>query len=114
MGPENGYGYLELNADMLDKSGTSELVAFIEKPSVKLARDMLVAGNFLWNAGIFLFRAREMIDAFKAYAPETLDLVLKAIEHSSIDLGFTSWESPLVNALKILVSTMPSWKSSET
>ena len=88
MGPETGYGYLELNADMLDKSGTSELVAFIEKPSVKLARDMLVAGNFLWNAGIFLFRAREMIDAFKAYAPETLDLVLKAIEHSSIDLGF--------------------------
>ena len=86
--PETGYGYLELQTDVLDKSGTSELVAFIEKPSVKLAKEMLVAGNFLWNAGIFLFRAQEMIDAFKAYAPETLKLVLKAFDQSSEDLGF--------------------------
>ena len=86
--PETGYGYLELQADVLDKFGTSELVTFIEKPSVKLAKEMLVAGNFLWNAGIFLFRAQEMIDAFKVYAPETLDLVLKALNHSSTDLGF--------------------------
>ena len=86
--PETGYGYLELQADVLDKFGTSELVAFIEKPSVKLAKEMLVAGNFLWNAGIFLFRAQEMIDAFKTYAPETLKLVLKSFDHSSPDLGF--------------------------
>ena len=86
--PETGYGYLELQPDVLDKFGTSELVAFVEKPSVKLAREMLVAGNFLWNAGIFLFRAQEIINAFKAYAPETLNLVLKALNHSSPDLGF--------------------------
>ena len=61
--PETGYGYLELKTDVLDKSGTSELVAFIEKPNVKLAREMLVAGNFLWNAGIFLFQAKDIIDA---------------------------------------------------
>ena len=85
--PETGYGYLELHSDVLDKSGTSELVAFIEKPNEN-AKKMLSAGNFLWNAGIFLFRAQEMIDAFEAYAPETLDLVLKAFNHSSPDLGF--------------------------
>ncbi len=86
--PETGYGYLELHSEVLDKSGTSELVAFIEKPSVKRAEKMLSAGNFLWNAGIFLFRAQEMIDAFKAFAPETLDLVLKSFNHSTPDLGF--------------------------
>ena len=86
--PETGYGYLELQADVLDKSGTSELVAFIEKPNLKRAEQMLRAGNFLWNTGIFLFRAEEMIDAFQAYAPETLDLVLKAFNNSSPDLGF--------------------------
>ncbi len=86
--PETGYGYLELKTDVLDKSGTSELAAFIEKPSVKHAKDMLVAGNFLWNAGIFMFHAQEMIKAFEAYAPETLDLVLKAFNYSSPDLGF--------------------------
>ncbi len=86
--PETGYGYLELKTDALDKSGTSELVTFIEKPNMKRAKQMLGAGNFLWNAGIFLFRAQEMIDAFKAFAPETLDLVEKAFNNSTPDLGF--------------------------
>ncbi len=86
--PETGYGYLELQDDELDNYGTSELAAFIEKPSVKHAKEMLVAGKFLWNAGIFMFRAKEMIDAFEAYAPETLDLVSKAFNHSYPDLGF--------------------------
>ena len=86
--PATGYGYLELQSDALDEFGTSKLAKFIEKPSTELAERMLGAGNFLWNAGIFLFRAQEMIDAFKAYAPETLDLVLKAFNDSASDLGF--------------------------
>ena len=86
--PETGYGYLELHSDVLDKSGTSELIAFIEKPSMERAERMVSSGNFLWNAGIFLFRAQEMIDAFKAFAPETLDRVSKAFNHSTPDLGF--------------------------
>ena len=86
--PETGYGYLELQTDLLDKFGTSEVVAFIEKPSIQHAKQMIGASNFLWNAGIFLFRAKEMIDAFEAHAPETLDLVLQAVNHSSADLGF--------------------------
>ena len=49
---------------------------------------MLEAGHYLWNAGIFLFRAQDMIDAFSAYAPKTQDLVLKALQDASTDLGF--------------------------
>jgi mannose-1-phosphate guanylyltransferase/mannose-6-phosphate isomerase len=49
---------------------------------------MLEAGNYLWNAGIFLFRAQDMIDAFSAYAPDTLDLVSQAVKDASVDLGF--------------------------
>ena len=88
--PETGYGYLELKTDVLDKYGSSELVAFVEKPSMKRTEQMLDADNFLWNAGIFLFAAQEMINAFDAYDPETLDLVLKAFNNSSPDLLFTS------------------------
>ena len=44
--------------------------------------------NFLWNAGIFLFRAQDMIGAFKSYAEETLDLVSRAVNDASVDLGF--------------------------
>ena len=86
--PETGYGYLELAKDPIDDNGTSDLENFIEKPDLQNAKQMLEAGHFLWNAGIFLFRAQDMIDAFRTYAPETLELVSKAVNEASSDLGF--------------------------
>ncbi len=86
--PETGYGYLELAKDTLDATGTSDLVNFVEKPDLKHAEQMLAAGNFLWNAGIFLFCAQDMINAFEKCAPETLDWVSQAVDHASPDLGF--------------------------
>ena len=86
--PETGYGYLELSADALDPHGSSDLRAFVEKPCVDLAAQMLAAENFLWNAGIFLFRAQDMIDAFNAVAVKSLDLVKQSVNDASIDLGF--------------------------
>lgn len=86
--PETGYGYLELTKHPIDDSGTSDLEKFIEKPDLQDAKQMLEAGHYLWNAGIFLFRAQDMIDAFKTYASETHDLVSKAVTDASEDLGF--------------------------
>ncbi|MDA9776216.1 mannose-1-phosphate guanylyltransferase/mannose-6-phosphate isomerase [Paracoccaceae bacterium] len=86
--PATGYGYLELSTDFLDEYGSSDLKTFIEKPNVQSAKQMLEAGHYLWNAGIFLFRAQDMIDAFSTYAPETLDLVFKSVDQASPDLGF--------------------------
>ena len=86
--PETGYGYLELSTDLFDKNGISALKSYIEKPSLHDAEQMLEAGNYLWNAGIFLFRARDMIDSFNTYAPETLKLVKQAVIDISKDLGF--------------------------
>ncbi|MDC1296938.1 mannose-1-phosphate guanylyltransferase/mannose-6-phosphate isomerase [Octadecabacter sp.] len=86
--PETGYGYLELSTDPIDNYGTSGLKRFVEKPCLEDAKQMLEAGHFLWNSGIFLFRAQDMIDAFSIYAPETLDLVSQAVVNASADLGF--------------------------
>ena len=86
--PETGYGYLELSTDPIDEYGSSDLISFIEKPNLQHAKQMLEADHYLWNAGIFLFSARDMIDAFRTYAPETLDLVSKAVNEASSDLGF--------------------------
>ena len=49
---------------------------------------MLAAGHYLWNAGIFLFRAQDMRHAFRHYAPTTLELVTRAVNDASRDLGF--------------------------
>jgi len=86
--PETGYGYLELSTETLDDHGTSDLKRFVEKPNLLDAEQMLGAGHYLWNAGIFLFRAQDMVDAFSAYAPETLDLILQTVNEASPDLGF--------------------------
>lgn len=64
------------------------IASLVEKPDLKDAQLMLASGNFLWNAGIFLFRAQDMIDAFRTYAAATLDLVSQAINKASTDLGF--------------------------
>ena len=86
--PEVGFGYLELSQDKLDTGGTSDLLNFVEKPNLQDAKQMLMHGNHLWNAGIFLFRADDMVDAFRVYAPETLDLVTQAVDAAATDLGF--------------------------
>jgi mannose-1-phosphate guanylyltransferase/mannose-6-phosphate isomerase len=86
--PETGYGYLKLSSDILDQSGTARVESFVEKPNFSDAEDMLAEGRYLWNAGIFLFRARDMIDAFRDYAPKSLELVGRAVGEASTDLGF--------------------------
>ena len=86
--PETGYGYLKMDCDVLDRFGTARVERFIEKPNFENAQQMLDAGVYLWNAGIFLFHARDIIEAFHSYAPTTLELVECAVTGANIDLGF--------------------------
>ena len=86
--PETAYGYLELSTGALDPYGTSDVVKFVEKPNLDHSKQMLLAGNYLWNAGLFLFRGQDMINAFEIHAPETLDIVSQSINSASTDLGF--------------------------
>ena len=86
--PETGYGYLELSLDTQDDHGVSDLIRFIEKPDEINAVQMFNAKNFLWNSGMFLFRAKEMINAFETFATDTLDLVSQSVDDAFEDLGF--------------------------
>lgn len=83
--PETGYGYLELAGQ---GDGPQPLARFVEKPDADRAAQMLAQGNFLWNAGIFLFKASSMIDAFRQHAPEYLAPVGEALSQARTDLGF--------------------------
>lgn len=86
--PTTSYGYIEISTKKLDRHGTSKVSKFVEKPNTSIAKQMLESGQFLWNAGIFLFKAKDMVNAFKDYAPEMLDIVKKAVEMASADLDF--------------------------
>ena len=83
--PETGYGYMEAEGE---GDGPVTLKRFVEKPDADTARAMIADGNYLWNAGIFLFTARTMIEAFRAHAPDYLEPVQAALDEAQKDLGF--------------------------
>ncbi|NDR59754.1 mannose-1-phosphate guanylyltransferase/mannose-6-phosphate isomerase [Aliiruegeria sabulilitoris] len=83
---ETAYGYLEL-ADA-SEGAPVKLSRFVEKPNAERAVEMLAAGNFLWNAGIFLFRAADILAAFETHAPGLMEPVRAAVAEAKTDLGF--------------------------
>lgn len=85
--PETGYGWLELTGAPVTGQ-TQPLHRFVEKPDPTQAEAMLRAGNFLWNAGIFLFSAETLLTAFAIHAPDLIAPVADAVELAERDLGF--------------------------
>lgn len=61
---------------------------FVEKPDADRAAEMLAAGQFLWNAGLFMARADRFIAAFEAHAPEIVGPVRAALDGAVRDLDF--------------------------
>jgi mannose-1-phosphate guanylyltransferase/mannose-1-phosphate guanylyltransferase/mannose-6-phosphate isomerase len=85
---ETGYGYLEI-ADRPDGSGQPiALRSFVEKPDASRAEAMVASGEYLWNAGIFLFAVKDIIAAFERHAPAMVETVRRAVEQAEADLGF--------------------------
>ncbi len=85
--PETGYGYLELAAEAQGE-GAQPLVRFVEKPDQSTAEQMLQSGNFLWNAGIFLMRVRDLVEAFDRHAPQLVAPARAAVRNAQPDLNF--------------------------
>ncbi len=85
--PETGYGYLELAAPP-EGDGALPLLSFTEKPDAVTAETMLAEGRHLWNAGLFLFRARDIIAAYTDHAPDLVAPVRAAVDAAKPDLGF--------------------------
>jgi len=70
--PNTGYGYIEF--DKNDSNPIKKVKQFREKPDLETAQQFLNSGNFLWNAGIFIWSSQSIIDAFRKYQPEMFSL----------------------------------------
>ncbi len=79
--PATGYGYIE------GAGGTNiqKALRFVEKPDATTAAAFVETGRFFWNAGIFLFLASTMINAFHAHAPDILEGVRASLGPNGID-----------------------------
>ena len=87
---ETGYGYLELEAPPTqpDSFEPVSLKQFVEKPDAARAKQMLEAGYYLWNAGIFLFSAKAIVAAFETHAVAMIAPVRASLQEAEKDLGF--------------------------
>ena len=86
--PETGYGYILMKEAVVNNNGCYIVKQFVEKPDYSVAEKMIEDGNYYWNSGILLFRAVDMIEAFKTYDPNTLEVVRQSLESSTRDLNF--------------------------
>ncbi|WP_299277539.1 mannose-1-phosphate guanylyltransferase [uncultured Psychroserpens sp.] len=87
--PNTGYGYIEF-----DKSNVANIKAvnqFREKPNYETAKAFITQGNFLWNAGIFMWSVKSVVEAFKNNQP-----TLYALFESGYDVYNTDFEDDFV------------------
>jgi len=105
--PETGYGYIETGDEL--SPGCHRVVRFVEKPNAATAKQYVASGRFLWNSGMFCFRADAFLDALERHAP---DVTTPRSPHgkraSRMATRSTSTRTPSL-AYPTFRSTTPSW-----
>jgi mannose-1-phosphate guanylyltransferase len=71
--PETGFGYIECGAAM---GGGRAVSRFVEKPSLEKAREFVASDKFLWNSGMFCFKAGSILDALEQHAPDVFQAAM--------------------------------------
>lgn len=89
--PETGYGYIESRGD--------KVISFREKPNQTTAKEFIAKGNFLWNSGMFCFKASVLLEELKQFQPDVYEkskAVWEASENGFLDLNL-SLEIPSIS-----------------
>ena len=86
--PETGFGYIERADPIGGLAGAFHIARFVEKPPVEQAQALIDTGRAYWNSGMFVFRARRLIEEMETFRPDILAAARAAVAGSSRDLGF--------------------------
>jgi mannose-1-phosphate guanylyltransferase / mannose-6-phosphate isomerase len=90
--PETGYGYIQrAKAEQRDDAanGPHRIARFVEKPAADKAEQFVKSGEYYWNSGMFLFRARRYLQELERFAPEIARVCASAAAGAKSDLDFT-------------------------
>jgi len=95
--PNTGYGYIQYKTS---KNEIKPVIKFTEKPDFKTAEKFIKSGDYLWNAGIFIWSAKTIIKAFSDLLPEMFELFNKGMsvyntdkENDFIELNYEKSEN---------------------
>ncbi|THB73253.1 MAG: mannose-1-phosphate guanylyltransferase/mannose-6-phosphate isomerase [Gammaproteobacteria bacterium] len=81
--PETGFGYIEKGGS-ISESGF-EVFRFVEKPDLGKAQEYLASGKFVWNSGMFCFKASAFLEALSQYTPEMFEQISSCWEQTNAD-----------------------------
>lgn len=82
---ETGYGYIEQG---IAQGDAYEVSRFVEKPDLVTAQEYLSSGKYLWNSGMFMFRASRYLEELQRYSPGILSACKAALEGAKHDMHF--------------------------
>ena len=83
---ETDYGYIEIDKNSIDTN--YKIKSFTEKPNKKNAQKYLESNNYLWNSGMFMFKASVYLDELEKFNPKILSSCKESYENNNIDLDF--------------------------
>ncbi|MFP4392542.1 MAG: mannose-1-phosphate guanylyltransferase/mannose-6-phosphate isomerase [Desulfohalobiaceae bacterium] len=86
--PETGYGYIQKGSVWNDAEQVFQVDSFVEKPDLETAQAYVQSGDYLWNSGMFLFRADKYLEELQRLAPEILSCCRQAVKKARQDLDF--------------------------
>jgi mannose-1-phosphate guanylyltransferase len=91
---ETGYGYIKQGSFLVSKQekeiAKSYMVAnFVEKPDLDTAKKYLESSEYLWNSGMFMFKASHYLEELKKHSPDILSICEEAFQSKTNDLDFT-------------------------
>ena len=86
--PSTAYGYIQQGKALAGQGGAHAVESFVEKPNAIRAQELLLAGGYFWNAGIFLAQAGTLLAALETHAPDILAACKRAVVEQTIDGNF--------------------------
>ncbi|WXG52270.1 MAG: mannose-1-phosphate guanylyltransferase/mannose-6-phosphate isomerase [Candidatus Sedimenticola sp. (ex Thyasira tokunagai)] len=96
--PATGFGYIRYTAEKLDQVAACPVDEFVEKPPLETAKEYLKSGDYLWNSGMFLFKAATYLDELQRHAPEILQQCRISYDNRGRDLDFERLEKDAFSA----------------
>jgi mannose-1-phosphate guanylyltransferase len=91
---ETGYGYIKQGAKQAQSDSSTTAIgfdvdSFVEKPDLATAQAYLDSGEYLWNSGMFMFKASRYLEELAKFSPDMLAICTQAYESKTQDLDFT-------------------------
>lgn len=87
-GPETGYGYIQRGEKSAINGQLFHVQRFVEKPDLATAEAYTISGQYYWNSGMFMFRAKRYLQELEKFRPDILEVCQLAIQNKSSDNDF--------------------------